>query len=140
MPLKPGMKPVEVAELFYKHLMENNREAWLETFTAWHRDHADVGGSSPQLYWTAGRKHVDQLGYSYKLYKPSIFEKARLMAKAAEEMSRGHDPRRPQSKHQEKIFFQRYTRTGEKTGYPLPIVLVRDPDSADEWRVDFATV
>ena len=143
MPLPPGLSPEEVAELFYKYLMENNREAWLETLCAWHRQRADMRGSKADLYWTTGRRYVDQHGYTYRRYKPGLFERAKLLKQMAEAIASGRDPRRPQIKHSvptKKIWYQRYTREGKKTGQPLPIVLIKDPDSGGEWRVDFATI
>jgi hypothetical protein len=137
MPLKPGLKPEEVATRFYQAIMDNDYPAFLECFTKWHQEREK---GRPKLYWGVGRKLVDEKGYTYRIHKPGFLERARLMARAADMIAEGRDPRRPQPKGQKKIFFQRYLRTGEKTGYPMPIILVKDPDTNGEWRVELATI
>lgn len=110
---------MEVAKLFYKYLVEKNKEKWLLTFRKYHQDQAERYGSSPDLYWRAGQKMQEKYGYTYH-----------------------HVPEKDTQldENRSKFFFQRINSKGEKSGMPAPITLVRDEDLAGEWRVDVATV
>lgn len=117
--VKPDMSPEEIATLYYKLLMENNRKEWLKTFRKHHRDQADRYGSSPDFYWKTGRKYVDELGYWYEF--------------------KHKDESQSDDKHV-KLFFWRYNKDGEVQGAgPVPIHIVKDKEDNNEWRVDIAT-
>ena len=117
--MKKGSAPEEVAELFYKYLVEKNKEKWLLTFRKYHQDQAERYGSSPDLYWRAGQKMQEKYGYTYK----RVPEKDTQL-----------------DENRWKFFFQRYKPDGTKSASPAPITIVRDEDSDGEWRVDVATV
>ncbi len=114
--MKQGLSSAEVADLFYKHLAEGNKEEWLKTFTAYHQRTAKSYGSSPDLYWRA-----------YSKIKCTY---VRLPDKAETEYSETRN----------RQWYQRYKADGTETGMPLPISLVRDEESDGEWRVDVATI
>ena len=117
--VKPGMSAKEIAELHYELMMDNNRKEWLKTFTKHHQDHADRYGSSPDLYWRTGRKYVDELGYSYK-FKNKV--------------------ERQSTEKRIKFFFHRLNKEGKPQGSgQVPIHVIKDKDSGDEWRVDIAS-
>lgn len=111
----PELSSAEVAERFYKYLVEGNKEKWLKTFTAYHQRTASSYGSSPDLYWRAYQK--------FKCTYRHLPEK--------EETA---------SDKRHRHWFQRYKADGSKTGMPLPITIIRDEDSDGEWRVDVATI
>jgi hypothetical protein len=117
--LKKGIAPEEVAELFYKYLVEKNKEKWLLTFRKYHQERAERYGSSPDLYWRAGQKMQEKYGYTYKRVpeKDTQLDETRW-----------------------KFFFQRYKPDGTKSASPAPITIVLDEDFDGEWRVDVATV
>ena len=117
--MKKGIKPDEVAELFYKLLVEGKYDQWLKTFRKYHREQAERHGSSPDLYWRAGRKMQDKYGYTYHRVKEKD-----------QKISDTHW----------KLWFQRKKPDGLKSGSPAPIHIVRDKESGGEWRVDIATV
>lgn len=117
--MKKGIAPVEVAELFYKYLVEQDKEKWLLTFRKYHQDQAERYGSSPDLYWRAGQKMQQKFGYTYK--------------RVPEKDTQLDDNRW-------KFFFQRYKPDGSKSASPAPITIIRDEDLNGEWRVDVATV
>jgi hypothetical protein len=117
--MKKEMRPVEVAELFYKYLVEQDKEKWLLTFRKYHQEQADRYGSSPDLYWRAGQKMQRDYGYTYK----RVPEKDKQL-----------------NENSWKFFFQRYKPNGEKSASPAPITIIRDKDLDGEWRVDVATV
>lgn len=117
--MKKGHPPFKVAELFYEYLMEDNKEKWLLTFRKHHQDQAERYGSSPDLYWRAGRKMQKDFGYVYKRVK----EKDQQL-----------------DENRWKFWFQRYKPDGSKSASPAPITIVRDEDLEGEWRVDVATV
>ncbi len=119
MTVKPGMSPQEIAQLFYKLIEKQDRDAWLKTFSKFHQGRADQYGSSPDLYWRAAQKMQTKYGYVYHYL-----------------------PEKDQQINDEywKIWFQRVNRDGEQSGSPLPIHIRRDKDSGGEFRVDTATV
>ena len=117
--MKKGIAPVKVAELFYKYLVEKDKEKWLLTFRKYHQDRSEQYGSSPDLYWRAGQKMQRDYEYSYK----RVPEKDTQL-----------DEKRW------KFFFQRYKPDGKKSASPAPITIVQDEDLDGEWRVDVATV
>ena len=112
--IKTGISPAEVAQLFYKHMSEDNKEEWLATFTAYHQRTAKSYGSSPDLYWRAYQKI--KCTYRYIPEKDEIGDKRC------------------------RFWFQRHKADGSETGMPLPINIMRDEDSKGEWRVDIATI
>lgn len=117
--IKPGLSGKEVAILFYKFLMENNRKEWLTTMRKFHQERADRYGSSPDFYWKTGRKYVDELGYSYEF--KNIVE---------DQSDDDHI----------KMFFHRYNKDGEPQGSgQVPIHVRKDEDDNNEWRVDVAS-
>ncbi len=117
--MKKGITPEDVAELFYKLLVEGKYDEWLKTFRAYHQQQAESHGSSPDLYWRAGQKMQEKYGYTYH-----------RVASKDQKISETHW----------KFWFQRKKRDGEKSGSPAPIHIVRDEESNGEWRVDIATV
>jgi hypothetical protein len=112
--MKPGTPPEEVAQLFYKHMAEGNKEEWLATFTNYHQRTAKSYGSSPDLYWRAYQK----IKCTYR-YLPEKDER---------------------SENSCRFWFQRIKADGTETGMPLPIRIMRDEESGGEWRVDVATI
>lgn len=117
--VKPGMSAKQIAKLHYKLIMENKRDEWLKTFRKYHRERADKYGSSPDLYWRTGRKYIDELGYSYK-FKEKVD--------------------RQSSDERIKFFFHRLNKEGKPQGSgQVPIILVKDEEDNDEWRVDVAS-
>lgn len=68
--VKPGMSPQEIAQLFYKLIEKQDRDAWLKTFSKWHQERADRYGSSPDLYWRAAMRMQEKYGYTY-VYLPA---------------------------------------------------------------------
>ncbi len=117
--VKSGMTAKEIAILHYDLIMENNRDEWLKTFRVHHQNQADRYGSSPDLYWRTGRKYIDELGYSYK-FKNKVEDQS--------------------SDKRVKFFFHRLNKEGKPQGSgQVPIILVRDEEDNDEWRVDVAS-
>ncbi|MBD3193005.1 MAG: hypothetical protein GF308_20375 [Candidatus Heimdallarchaeota archaeon] len=117
--VKPGMSAKQIAQLHYKLIMDNDRDEWLKTFRKYHRERADRYGSSPDLYWRTGRKYIDELGYSYK-FKEKVD--------------------RQSSDQRIKFFFHRLNKQGKPQGSgQVPIILVKDEEDNDEWRVDVAS-
>ncbi|NHK32453.1 MAG: hypothetical protein FK730_13950 [Asgard group archaeon] len=117
--VKAGMSAKEIAILHYKLIMDNNRDDWLKTFRVHHQNQADRYGSSPDLYWRTGRKYIDKLEYSYD-FKNKVEDQS--------------------SEKRVKFFFHRLNKEGKPQGSgQVPIILVRDEEDNDEWRVDVAS-
>ena len=111
MSVKPGLGPKEIAILHYQLIMENNKEEWLKTIMK-----SRIGISS-NAWWKTGRKYIDKKGWSYKFR---------------------HEDDRPMFHKEDsrKFFFYRLNEKGEEQGAgPVPIIINKDPDNNDEWRV-----
>jgi hypothetical protein len=115
--VKPGMTAKEIATLHYELIMDNNYDEWLKTFKVLHQTQAKRYGSSPQLYWKTGRRYIDELGYSYK-FKNFVEGQS--------------------SDKRKKFFFHRLNKEGEEQGQ-VPIIIIKDEEDNDEWRVDVAS-
>lgn len=117
MTLKNGLTPQEVAEIFYKAIEEDNFETFKEAVIARYREQLNnkVRGVSPEFWWNAGRKYVEEFGVNWEFHE--------LAQKSDERV---------------KLFFVRIEEDGSQRGMPLPIHLIVDEDG--EWRVETATV
>lgn len=113
------MSAKEIAILHYELIMDNDYDEWLKTFTKYHQGTASQYGSSPDLYWRTGRRYIDELGYSYK-FKNKVD--------------------RQSTDKRIKFFFHRLNKEGKPQGSgQVPIILIKDEEDKDEWRVDVAS-
>ena len=107
--VKPGLSAKEIAILHYQLLMDDNREEWIKTVSKTRR------GISANNWWKTGRKYVQKKGWSYKFR---------------------HEDNRFKKDDYHKFFFYRLNEKGEEQGVgPVPIIIIKDPDDNDEWRV-----
>ncbi|MFB0560934.1 MAG: hypothetical protein ACETWM_06955 [Candidatus Lokiarchaeia archaeon] len=112
------MSAKEVAILYYKLMMENNKE-WLKTIRKSIRGQADKYGSSPYFWWDTRIKRVDKQKMSYKF--------------------KNEDPRF-RTDRKAKFFFHRLDMDGKPSGSgQVPIHLIKDEEDNDEWRVDVSS-
>nr|MDO8079583.1 hypothetical protein [Candidatus Freyarchaeota archaeon] len=119
MSVKPGMSAKEVAILHYKLMMENNKKEWLKTIRKRLRDQAEKYGSSPYFWWDTGRKRVDEQKMSYTFKNEDTKSK---------------------TERRVKFFFNRLDKDGKPSGTgQVPIILVKDEEDKDEWRVDVSS-
>lgn len=115
--VKPGLSPKQIAILHYKLLMENNQDEWIKTLKKDLRVNAKDPASSPGFWWLTGRRCVTKHGYSYTF-------------------------RHEETKQENyvKFFFNRLDKDGKPamTGQ-VPIHVIRDEKTDDEWRIDTAS-
>ncbi len=110
--VQPGMSAKEIAILHYKLLMENNHDEWIKTV-----EKTRLTISAPN-WWKTGRKYVEKRGWTYKFR---------------------HEDDRFRTKDKFKFFFYRLNEKGEEQGAPVPIIIRKDPDNDDEWRVEVSS-
>ncbi|MFX1450971.1 MAG: hypothetical protein ACFFCM_09015 [Promethearchaeota archaeon] len=115
--VKPGLSPKQIAILHYKLLMENNHEEWIKTLKKELRTNAKDPASSPGFWWLTGRRCVTKHGYSYTFRNEETKEENYV-----------------------KYFFNRLDKDGKPamTGQ-VPIHVIKDKASDDEWRIDTAS-
>lgn len=114
--LEPGASAKDVAAAFYAAIIAQDTKAYAETLTATNRQQYESGkyGSSPDLWWRAARKMIEEKGIVRYEFD-----------RVAEDT--------PQK---QKLFFKRILADGSQLGSPVPIILL--PENG-EWRVDTAT-
>jgi hypothetical protein len=115
--LEKGLNSVEIAEIFYNAIEEDDFETFKETVKKQYREQLDkkIRGTSPEFWWNSGRKYVEEYGVRWEFHE------------VAEE-----------SPDKAKLFFVRIQKDGTQRGLPLPVHLIVDVDG--EWRVDVASV
>ena len=119
MSVKRGMTAKQIAELHYKLLMQKKKAQWLKTIRKDYRDQAERYGSSPYFWWKTGRKRVDEQEFKYKYKKKD---------------------ERYGTEKRVKFFFHRLDKKGKPMGTgQVPIILIRDPEDRNEWRVDVSS-
>ena len=110
--VKPGLGPKEIAILHYQLLMDNNKEEWLKTVKKIKL------GISAKNWWSTGRKYIERNEWTYKFR---------------------HEDKRFHEDDRRKFFFYKFDKDGNEPGSPVPIIIEKDPDDNNEWRVDVSS-
>jgi len=114
--LAAGSTPREVADEFYAALVAGDMERFKATVKAHYRQQMErARGASPEFWWEAGRRYVEEYGVRWEYERTDQEEPAHV-----------------------KLFYRRIQADGSQRGSPLPIHLITDDDG--EWRVDVASV
>ena len=112
-------KAKEIAILHYKLLMENNKEEWTKTLRPFDQNQVDIYGSSPYFWWITGRRMVEKAKntYSFKEFDEGASDD-----------------------EYKKFWFNRLDKDGKPAGSgKVPIVLMKNQETDNEWRVSVSS-
>ncbi|MBN1262140.1 MAG: NUDIX hydrolase [Anaerolineae bacterium] len=109
----PETAAIQVAQAHYDAIAAGDRERWIATLNAQNRAMADRRGSSPDFWWSSGRRYAEEYGVTYHFHHTE-----------------------PQDGSRIKLFFERRHPDGTRRGQPVPIHLERE---GADWRVRIAS-